>query len=556
MNVYDAERMADVLAPRGLCRDRRRPRTPTSSSSTPAISARRRPRRSIPSSAGCASSRRSAARARRRDDRRRRLRRPGRGRRDPAARAGASTSSSGRRPITACPSCCARAKRGERRRHRISGRGQVRPPAGAARAEDAARAASPPSSPCRKAATSSAPSASCPIRAARKSRGRSRRSSPRPSGSPEPACARSRCSARTSTPITATGRTGRDWGSGRLLAAARRDPGHRPPALHDQPSARHGRRADRRASRPAGADALSASAGAVGLGPHPRGDEPPAHGATTICALIERVRAARPDIALSSDFIVGFPGETDADFEATLALVARRSASPRPSPSSIRPRPGTPAADAGRPGRRDGEGRAARARCRRCSTRSGRRSTAPRVGRTRRRPVREARPPSRPDRRPVALSAAGAGRGAASARSATIVPRADRRRPAPNSLFGATRRSRAADAARMRTSTARSTRVDATRPRRRPPASRQRRDRRSPSTTTGSPARVFGQYDQNLAMLERRLGVDATPRGNHVAHPRPPEACEQARRVLETLYARAQARPGHRRSATSTARSA
>ena len=66
-----------------------------------------------------------------------------------------------------------------------------------------ASAASPPSSPCRKAATSSAPSASCPTRAAPKSRGRSPRSSPRPSGSPTPACARSRCSARTSTPITA-----------------------------------------------------------------------------------------------------------------------------------------------------------------------------------------------------------------------------------------------------------------------------------------------------------------------------------------------------------------
>ena len=37
--------------------------------------------------------------------------------------------------------------------------------------------------------------------------------------------------------------------------------------------------------------------------------------------LIARVRRARPDIALSSDFIVGFPGESDADFEATLALV-------------------------------------------------------------------------------------------------------------------------------------------------------------------------------------------------------------------------------------------
>ena len=37
--------------------------------------------------------------------------------------------------------------------------------------------------------------------------------------------------------------------------------------------------------------------------------------------LIERIRKARPDIALTSDFIVGFPGESDADFEATLRLI-------------------------------------------------------------------------------------------------------------------------------------------------------------------------------------------------------------------------------------------
>ena len=37
--------------------------------------------------------------------------------------------------------------------------------------------------------------------------------------------------------------------------------------------------------------------------------------------LIARIRAARPDIALSSDFIVGFPGETDEDFEDTMKAV-------------------------------------------------------------------------------------------------------------------------------------------------------------------------------------------------------------------------------------------
>ena len=47
------------------------------------------------------------------------------------------------------------------------------------------------------------------------------------------------------------------------------------------------------------------------------------HTADSYLRLIERLRAARPDLALSGDFIVGFPGETDADFEETLALVER-----------------------------------------------------------------------------------------------------------------------------------------------------------------------------------------------------------------------------------------
>ncbi len=60
--------------------------------------------------------------------------------------------------------------------------------------------------------------------------------------------------------------------------------------------------------------------------------------------LIERVRAARPDIALSGDFIVGFPGETDADFEETLRIV-RDTAYAAAFSFKYSPRPGTPAAD-------------------------------------------------------------------------------------------------------------------------------------------------------------------------------------------------------------------
>ena len=49
---------------------------------------------------------------------------------------------------------------------------------------------------------------------------------------------------------------------------------------------------------------------------------------------------------------------------------------------------------------------------------------------------------------------------------------------------------------------------------------------------------LFGQYGQNLALIERRLGVVANSRGNHVTIEGTREACEQARRVLATLYER------------------
>jgi tRNA-2-methylthio-N6-dimethylallyladenosine synthase len=69
------------------------------------------------------------------------------------------------------------------------------------------------------------------------------------------------------------------------------------------------------------------------------------HTADHYLRLVERIRAARPDIALSGDFIVGFPGETDADFQATLALV-RRVGYAQTYSFKYSPRPGTPAAAA------------------------------------------------------------------------------------------------------------------------------------------------------------------------------------------------------------------
>jgi phosphate starvation-inducible PhoH-like protein len=73
----------------------------------------------------------------------------------------------------------------------------------------------------------------------------------------------------------------------------------------------------------------------------------------------------------------------------------------------------------------------------------------------------------------------------------------------------------------------------------------------SPITSTEKPAEIvlsfddnrlasgiFGSHDQNLAFLERRLGIEVTPSGNHVAIRGTVQAIEQARRVLESLSAR------------------
>ncbi len=67
------------------------------------------------------------------------------------------------------------------------------------------------------------------------------------------------------------------------------------------------------------------------------------HTAADYRRVIDRLRAARPDIALSSDFIVGFPGESDSDFQATLALV-RDVGFAQAYSFKYSPRPGTPAA--------------------------------------------------------------------------------------------------------------------------------------------------------------------------------------------------------------------
>jgi tRNA-2-methylthio-N6-dimethylallyladenosine synthase len=76
------------------------------------------------------------------------------------------------------------------------------------------------------------------------------------------------------------------------------------------------------------------------------------HTAESYIRLIERIRAARPDILISGDFIVGFPEETEEDFQATMALIEEVKYGQAFS-FKYSTRPGTPAAE--RPLVDDGE---------------------------------------------------------------------------------------------------------------------------------------------------------------------------------------------------------
>lgn len=68
------------------------------------------------------------------------------------------------------------------------------------------------------------------------------------------------------------------------------------------------------------------------------------HTAKEYFQIIDKLRSKRSDIAFSSDFIVGFPGETDADFKATLEMVKQVKFAQAYS-FKYSPRPGTPAAN-------------------------------------------------------------------------------------------------------------------------------------------------------------------------------------------------------------------
>ena len=138
------------------------------------------------------------------------------------------------------------------------------------------------------------------------------------------------------------GTDGRGWGLGRLIAALAELPGlarlryttSHPKDMDDELLAAH---RDVAALMPflhlpvqSGADRILAAMNRR-------------HSAADYRRIVDRLRQARPDMALSSDFIVGFPGESDADFAATLALV-RDIGFAQAFSFKYSARPGTPAA--------------------------------------------------------------------------------------------------------------------------------------------------------------------------------------------------------------------
>ncbi len=140
----------------------------------------------------------------------------------------------------------------------------------------------------------------------------------------------------------AEGPDGRDWGLGRLLVHLAEIPGldrlryttSHPRDMDDELIAAH---RDLEALMPylhlpvqAGSDRMLSAMNRR----HSRDD---------YLRLVERIRAARPDIAMSGDFIVGFPGETEADFAETLSLVEEVGYASAFS-FKYSARPGTPAA--------------------------------------------------------------------------------------------------------------------------------------------------------------------------------------------------------------------
>ena len=251
--------------------------------------------------------------------------------------------------------------------------------------------------------------------------------------------------------------------------------------------------------------------------------------------IVKRLRDARPDLALTSDFIVGFPDESESDFAATLDLINDVGCSGAFS-FKYSPRPGTPGADMDNQiDEADQVGAPATPATGDRPQPSGIQSRLPRQ--ELRRPVRTARPLPRPTGGALALSPARASHGAR---------HIDRR-----NCHGDDHRNRHAIvcSGRLRRIWRRTRRCPLCFPQE-PDLAPRETDQSvlvAPDNATQISltfddnhlaSALFGQYGQNLALIERRLGVVANSRGNTVTIEGSRDACDQARRVLEGLYDR------------------
>ena len=232
--------------------------------------------------------------------------------------------------------------------------------------------------------------------------------------------------------------------------------------------------------------------------------------------IVAKLRAARADLALSSDFIVGFPGESDADFAATLALVREIGFAQAFSFKYSR-RPGTPAARLAEqvPDAVKAERLAA---LQALLGEQQRRFNEAVVGRMLPVLFEQRRPARGPARRPQPVASAGPCDGAA---------RIDRPRRAGRD------RARRAQQPRRRARVA-GCRVTGT------PHPREAADVRVQMQFADNSLlpQLFGERDRNLERIERQLGVSLVSRGNRVAITGPAGRPEMARAALQSLYDR------------------
>src|SRR5687768_1831199 len=287
--------------------------------------------------------------------------------------------------------------------------------------------------------------------------------------------------------------------------------------LHDLPSARHGRRSDRRPRRRAAAHAVPAPAGAVGLRPRPRGDEPPAR--TRSLSRPGRslaARACRPGALLRLHRRL--PGRERR-------RLRRNDATGRPSGFRLRlllqvqPPAGHARLGDARPGARSGEVRAAR-RPAGAARPAGARLQHLQGWCHRPGAVRRDRPQARPDRRQDAVVAVGL----------------CRRQPAADRPYrrGATHRG------------------PCQQPGRRDRQSRLRGRRVSDTAATGRSADVrrmtfddnallpvlYGNHDRHLVRIEQLANVQLSARGNHLAIAGSADDAAVAHKAIAGLYER------------------